>query len=81
MLIEAFAYTTNSGEAVLVVGHSNTVPMLLNAFVGEERYEWLGEQEYDALFAVSARAGAGGGHPAAFWTLNGQTHETFSAVL
>lgn len=42
------------GQKVLVVGHSNTVPQLLNALVGEERFEWLREQEFDALFVVSA---------------------------
>ena len=40
---------------VLVVGHSNTVPELLNAFVGEDRFEMLDEDEYDALFVATVR--------------------------
>ncbi len=43
----------HTGQQVLVVGHSNTVPMLLNALLGAERYQQLGEMEYDALFVVT----------------------------
>jgi hypothetical protein len=43
------------GAQVLVAGHSNTIPSLVNALVGEERYAQLDEQEYDALFIVTAR--------------------------
>ena len=44
----------HAGETVLVAGHSNTVPMLLNALVGDERFVQLAETEYDALFVVVA---------------------------
>ena len=43
------------GEVVLVVGHSNTIPPLVNA-LGAGRYENLSEEEYDDLFMVSLRA-------------------------
>ena len=47
----------HAGQQVLVVGHSNTVPRLLNALVGEARYEDLEEAtEYDALFIVTVPA-------------------------
>ena len=38
---------------VLIIGHSNTVPMMVNKLVGEERYPFLDESEYDKLFIVS----------------------------
>lgn len=44
------------GQQVLVAGHSNTVPMLLNALVGAARYEDLDDAEYDALFIVTVPA-------------------------
>ena len=36
----------------LVVGHSNTIPALINLLLGEERYEQLNESEYDKLFLL-----------------------------
>ncbi|PHN08072.1 phosphoglycerate mutase family protein [Flavilitoribacter nigricans] len=47
------------GETVLVVGHSNTIPMLVNALTGTTRYEQLDEMEYDKLFVVNVIGGAG----------------------
>lgn len=44
------------GEHLLVVGHSNTVPAMLNHLLEEQRYDQLGEQEYDKLFMVSLSA-------------------------
>lgn len=46
----------HAGQDVLVVGHSNTVPQLLDALVGADAYDDLSEQEYDALFVVTAWA-------------------------
>ena len=54
-LIPAFI-TGREGEHLLIVGHSNTVPAMLNSIVGEQRYEQLAEQEYDKLFMVSLSA-------------------------
>ncbi|MCB0597886.1 MAG: histidine phosphatase family protein [Lewinellaceae bacterium] len=39
--------------AVLVVGHSNTTPSLLNVLVGANTYSNLPETEYDNLFVVT----------------------------
>ena len=39
--------------AVLVVGHSNTTPSLLNVLVGSNTYSDLPESEYDNLFVVT----------------------------
>lgn len=44
---------THRGEAILIVGHSNTTPMLINLILGEERYEDLGEDDFGDIFIVS----------------------------
>ena len=41
-----------NGKKVLVVGHSNTVPALVNSFIGEQKFENLQEWEYDYLFMI-----------------------------
>ena len=41
------------GDTILVVGHSNTVPDLLNALVGEQRYTDLAAGEFSRLFRVT----------------------------
>ena len=38
---------------VLIVGHSNTIPPLVNQLIGVEKYSQLGENEYDKLFIVT----------------------------
>lgn len=42
----------HSGETVLVSGHSNTTPALLNVLTGSEEYESLDESEYDWVYIV-----------------------------
>jgi len=42
----------HKGEIVLVVGHSNTVPMLIEEFHGSKQVEIL-ENEYDHLYVVT----------------------------
>ena len=49
----------HSGETILVVGHSNTIPMLVNTLTGTTNYPQLEEMEYDKLFVVSLINGAG----------------------
>lgn len=41
------------GKSVLVVGHSNTIPLLVNTLLGEEKYDALKDDDYDNLFIVS----------------------------
>ena len=52
---EAFAagLKNHEGQTILVAGHSNTVPQLLNYFVGADRFKDLSEDEYDNLFIVT----------------------------
>lgn len=52
---EAFAKTllkAQAGRRVLVVGHSNTIPKLVNALAGTSLPN-LADSEYDALFVVT----------------------------
>ena len=44
---------TYGGKAVLVVGHSNTIPALLNVLTGGNNFANLAETEYDNLYVVS----------------------------
>lgn len=56
---EAFireVWEAHYGQHVLVAGHSNTVPHLLNALVGEARYEDLPDSAYNNLFIVTLTA-------------------------
>lgn len=41
-----------SRKKVLIVGHSNTVPALVNSFIGEQKFADLQESEYDHLFMI-----------------------------
>jgi len=48
--------TLRPGHRALVVGHSNTVPVLLNAFDGGTRPD-LNHADYDGLYVVTLRDG------------------------
>ena len=52
---EAMVTGLKSSQAgnVLVVGHSNTIPDLVNKLIGETRYEQLADTEYSKLFVVT----------------------------
>lgn len=43
----------HAGATILVVGHSNTVPQMLNALTGSEKYPALDDRDYDNIFIVS----------------------------
>lgn len=45
---------TNREGTVVVAGHSNTTPALVNALIGEERFRQLPETDYATLFIVTA---------------------------
>lgn len=46
---------SNSGGVVLIVGHSNTTPRLINMVLGEEMYEQLDEHAYGDLFVLKTK--------------------------
>jgi broad specificity phosphatase PhoE len=48
----------HAGQTVLVVGHSNTVPMLVQE-LGADRWPELLHEDYDDLFVVTVRPGGG----------------------
>ncbi|MEE9373427.1 MAG: phosphoglycerate mutase family protein [Saprospiraceae bacterium] len=50
---------TGSGN-ILIVGHSNTTPMVTNAILGEAKYKQLDEKEYTKLFILARVSGAYG---------------------
>jgi len=41
------------GKKVLVIGHSNTNPTFVNQVIGEKKYEWINEKNYNTLFIVT----------------------------
>lgn len=53
--VRAFAKSIG-GENAVIVGHSNTIPGLVNALLQEERYSDQDESDYDSFFIVSLHA-------------------------
>jgi len=43
----------HAGGAVLLSGHSNTVPLILNYLIGEEKYRVLDDGDYGNIIIVS----------------------------
>lgn len=41
-----------AGKTILIVGHSNTVPAMVNHLLGSEKLQQLSENEYDKIFMV-----------------------------
>ena len=44
------------GKRVLIIGNTNTIPMMLNTFSNHKKFEDIDENEYDNLFIVTARS-------------------------
>lgn len=40
---------------IVVVGHNNTTPALVNSFIGEDKFKQLAETEYDKIFILKFR--------------------------
>ncbi len=45
------------GQKVLIVGHSNTTPMFVNAILGEEMYPWMDDNDNASLYIVIVKNG------------------------
>lgn len=43
----------NLGKNFLIVGHSNTVPLMLNRLLGESRFSNISETDYSNIYVVS----------------------------
>lgn len=41
-----------TGKTVVVAGHSNTIPALVNKLIGQQKYEDLADTEYGKIFIV-----------------------------
>lgn len=48
---------TMTGQTIVVAGHSNTVPGLVNLLTGENKYENLDESVYNKIFIVTITDG------------------------
>lgn len=44
----------HQGGTIIISGHSNTTPILVNQLLGEDAFGWLKEDEYDKIFIVTA---------------------------
>lgn len=49
---EAFLEQAN-GKTLLIAGHSNTTPMLVNQLLGEEKYQEMDDSDNSTLFKVT----------------------------
>lgn len=51
---------SNVGGIIVIVGHSNTVPGIINKLIGEEKYAQLSDSEYDKIFIITVDSGGTG---------------------
>ena len=49
---DKFLKETN-GKSILIVGHSNTIPQLVNKLIGEEKFEDMDDGDNSTLFKVT----------------------------
>jgi broad specificity phosphatase PhoE len=45
------------GKTILVVGHSNTIPALVNLLIGTSKYASLADNEYDKIWILNSENG------------------------
>ncbi len=48
-------FAKHAGGTILISGHSNTTPFVVNALLGEEAFKMLSENEYDKVFVVTSQ--------------------------
>lgn len=48
----------HKGGNILIVGHSNTIPALVNSLLGAQKYEALADSDYSNLFIVTITRGS-----------------------
>jgi len=49
--------TKQKGKTIVVVGHSNTIPQLVNLIIGKDKYSPLPDAEYSKIFIVTIKNG------------------------
>lgn len=54
-LYDSVFKASTSGKKVLIVGHSNTTPMLVNKIVNTNNYEDLNDDDFSSLFIVTIK--------------------------
>lgn len=42
-------------KCIVIVGHNNTTPALVNLLIGQDKYKTLAETEYDKIFVVKIK--------------------------
>ena len=47
------------GKTVLIAGHSNTNPQLVNLLINEEKYKNLDDMDYETIFIITIKNGVG----------------------
>jgi broad specificity phosphatase PhoE len=47
----------NAGKTIVIVGHSNTIPKMVNTLLGEEKYELIDDNQYGNLYVVTVENG------------------------
>ena len=52
---EIVAILDTISENTLIIGHSNTIPRLINRLLGKEKLDDLKEDEYDKLFSLQKK--------------------------
>jgi len=53
---EEFAAAT-IGKTILIVGHSNTTPVFVNAILGEKKYDYMDDHDNGSLYIVTISDG------------------------
>ena len=43
----------HKGQSIVIVGHSNTIPMYVNKLIGENKYTDIDEAEYGNIFIIT----------------------------
>lgn len=47
----------HNGQSIVIVGHSNTIPMYVNRLIGENKYPDIDEAEYGSIFIITLEKG------------------------
>lgn len=54
-LYDSIFQNKTKGKSVLIVGHSNTTPVFANKILGENKYEFMADNDNSSLFIVTLK--------------------------